>query len=352
MKLHIGKNYGGETAPVQSIFRLAGNDEDALTYALGYLMAYDRNFCIDLLRLFGVARPTTLDSTYSVHLQEVTDRKQKFGRRDIVVDAGERRIVVEAKIGGAAPTPDQLLKYASQDELWNQYKTRWIVTLTQVKLPASTKDQVRTALANKNIQFSAVQWYDVLRVALGHRPADSSEVSRYLFHEFIQYMRGDYEMGYFDAEVSIQDVDFLNSQIYKQGWMYVTAPKDKRAALYFAPYFARQGGNSGITMVSRVLCIENLTLDLASDDDAILDSALSVVRQDIDTYRHHWCLGLQEIRKRGKGEGWSKYECRLLFLDQPIQFRSKPLTKKDLKINNQIPKGFSLTFQELLGAPG
>ena len=36
MRLYIGKNHEGEAAPVQSIFRLAGSDEDALTFGLGF----------------------------------------------------------------------------------------------------------------------------------------------------------------------------------------------------------------------------------------------------------------------------------------------------------------------------
>lgn len=43
MRLFIGKNHDQKvaSAPVQSIFRLAGNNEDVLTYALGFLLARD-----------------------------------------------------------------------------------------------------------------------------------------------------------------------------------------------------------------------------------------------------------------------------------------------------------------------
>ena len=42
-------------------------------------------------------------------------------------------------------------------------------------------------------------------------------------------------MGYYDAEILIQDVNLLNAKIYEDCWMYVTSPKDKKAPLYFAP---------------------------------------------------------------------------------------------------------------------
>ena len=43
MRLFIGKNHDQKaaSAPIQSIFRLAGNNEDSLTYVLGFLLARD-----------------------------------------------------------------------------------------------------------------------------------------------------------------------------------------------------------------------------------------------------------------------------------------------------------------------
>ena len=55
MPLYIGKNYGKESAFVQSIFRLKGNDEDALTYALGFLLAHDYEFCDKFVRRLKLA---------------------------------------------------------------------------------------------------------------------------------------------------------------------------------------------------------------------------------------------------------------------------------------------------------
>ena len=82
MNLYIGKNHLGDTSPVQSIFRLVGSDEDALTFALGFLLAHDHSFCTELVRHLRIAPRQTLESVYSVHLQEVTG--SGFGRRDIV----------------------------------------------------------------------------------------------------------------------------------------------------------------------------------------------------------------------------------------------------------------------------
>ncbi len=344
MRLFIGKNHEGVAAPVQSIFRLVGSDEDALTYALGFLLAHDRNFCAQLVRQLRIAPRRPLGSNYSIHLQEVT--APGFGRRDIVIEDGEMRIVLEAKIGGAEPTVEQLGKYADEDDLWKKFKTRRVVALTQVELAAETREEVRAKLFNKGIRFSNAQWHKVIALAISHRPSDGSEVLRYLFDEFIRYIMRDYRMGYYDAEILIQDVNPLNAKIFKECWMYVTSLKDKKAPLYFAPYFTKQGRESGISMISRVRDTEVVTL--AEEQDVPVDSPSG---KHLERWRH----GLAELRKRAKKEGFSCGKVRLFFLDQPITFATTPITKKSFnetgpskKIPSQIPKGFSLGFDDLL----
>ena len=60
-------------------------------------------------------------------------------------------------------------------------------------------------------------------------------------------------MGYYDAEVFMcKTCECLNERIFKEGWMYLGTSKDKKAPLYFAPYFTRKGAK-GITMISRVM---------------------------------------------------------------------------------------------------
>ena len=346
MRLYIGKNHEKDADPVQSIFRLAGSDEDALTYALGFLLAHDHDFCAKLVRRLRVAPHHPLSPDYSVHLQEVT--APGFGRRDIVIEDGGTRIVLEAKIGGAEPSANQLLMYGAQDDLWNQYTTRGIVALTQVELSAATQKRVRARLSEKEkpIQFSSFRWHEVVDLALRHRASGGPEVSRYLFDEFIRYIMKDYRMGYYDAEILIQDVNPRNAEIFTECWMYVTSLKDKKAPLYFAPYFTKQGSDSGVSMISRVM--DTKVVILAGNQDVAVDSPS-------EEHRERWRRGLAEFRKLAKEVGFSNYEVRLFYLDRPLPFRTMPITKRSFndtatskKMPPMLPKGFSLTFDELL----
>ena len=346
MQLYIGKNHIGKRTPAQSIFRLLGNDEDALTSALGFLLAHDHAFCARLVRLARIAPRRAIQPGYAIYLQEVTDRR--FGRRDIVIESDGMRIVFEAKIDAGVPTAHQLLKYAEEDRLWARFRARGIVALTQIKLPQATREGVSSKLAAKSIRFSTVRWYDILDLALDHRPPDGSEISRYLFHEFVRYIRKDYEMGYYDAEILIQDVNPLNADIFNEGWMYVTSLSDKRAPLYFAPYFTKQGPGTGLSMIARVLETEFVRL-------ADIDRLGDVTVAPSDKHHTRWSVGLEKLRNRAKSEGFEVRDTRLFFFDQPIRFRELPLTKRAFNETNpakripiQIPKGFSLRFDELL----
>ena len=344
MRLYIGKNHRGDATRVQSIFRLVGRDEDGLTFALGFLLAHDPVFCAELVRRSGVAPRRSFKPDYAIHLQEVT--APGFGRRDIVIQGSRIRVVVEAKIGGTEPSAEQLLKYGAEHNLWNQFETRGIVALTQVELAAATREEVQAKLSKQEIRFSNVQWHEIVDLALAHRPSDDSEVSRYLFDEFIRYIRGDYHMGYYDAEILIQDVNPDNAKIYKEGWMYVTSPKDKKAPLYFAPYFTREEANSGISMISRVKGVEIVVL--ADKQDIVGDPPSN-------EHLMKWRNGLTELRKRAEREKFADKEVRLFYLDRPITIATPPIKKASFnktgpskQIPRQIPKGFSLGFDDLL----
>lgn len=130
---------------------------------------------------------------------------------------------------------------------------------------------------------------------------------------------GYYDMGYYDAEVHIQDVNPDNAKIFKEGWMYVTSLKDKKAPLYFAPYFTREGTNSGISMISRVVGVRTAKL---RDTQDIFEPAT-------EEQRKRWHQGLCMLRKRAEAEGFADELVQLFFMDDPMSFRSMPLSNRN-----------------------
>ena len=147
-------------------------------------------------------------------------------------------------------------------------------------------------------------------------------------------------MGYYDAEVFVQDVNPANADIFNEGWLYVAAPKHKKAPLYFAPYFTP---NIGISMISRV--IDDKTAKLDEHEETVTE-----IRAPSEEHFRRWRRGFVLVR-----ELYEDSRLRILFLDQPLNFRTTPLTKtmsEDAGMSKQIPSqispGFSLRFDDLL----
>ena len=364
MSLYIGKNYDSNS-PVQSIFRLAGRDEDALTYALGYLMAHDEGFCAKVVRLLDVKPRLVFKSPYSVHLQEVSDRKS--GRRDIVVQSGESRIVIEAKIGGAQPTIDQLVMYAREMCNTTEFERGVIVALSRDGVSQKLSEFVLRELSNlecKKPKFSlaSLQWHQLVELALRHRPSNGSEVLQFLFRQFRNFIRRYYNMGYYELEVQVKDVNTENAGVLEKGWLYAGGTP---APLYFAPYYTWNGDpisgmeewyrsverHKGISRLARVVATEQVKpADL--EGSAIESYLKKTVAEGSPEQFNKWCLGHELVQKRHDYERFRESNVWFLYLDEPIVIpkvvTKKLLQKPGLKPMTQIPPGYSLGVDELL----
>lgn len=158
-------------------------------------------------------------------------------------------------------------------------------------------------------------------------------------------------MSYYDAEIMVKDVNPTNARFFEEGWLYVGSLKNQEAPMYFAPYFTGKGTNSGILMISRVVGVRAVIL---ADTQDIFEPAT-------DEQRERWRQGLCVLREHAEAAGFAHTLQRLYFLDRPIAFGPKPLTKKALydagitkgkKKLGMIPIGFTLRLDELLTVIG
>jgi len=340
-----------------SIFRLVGKDENALTYSLGYLLAHDKQLCLDILKstkILQKKRGKNWDKfleNYSIRLQEYT--KLGGGFRDIVIYApGNLRVVLEAKIGKGIPGIQQIRKYVDE---FHGYKDniKAIIALTRNPFPKDVEILMERECAVYDIKFCVLQWHNIIEIVKkhNHNKSDFCELN-YLYDEFLKFIKEDYEMTYYGVEVKVQDVDMKNAEIYRKGWMYVGSPSE---ALYFAPYFT---GGKGITLTSRVIHEEPTIID-----DSIIDrykKESESASPELKVNWGKWNLGLHLIVERAKlpkeeGGGFYGKNATLYFLDRPFQIRKTPLVKS--KAFPQIPPYYSLRFDQLItleeiGRPG
>lgn len=352
-----------------NVYRLVGRGEDALTYALGHLMAIDDGFMVEILKGVGVLQKVqgkqykAYRQDYTVCLQEQRDAGPS-GRRDIVVEAGGPRglrVVVEAKIGKGQPDACQLLRYtvgcdchdpapeAAQRirQTWGDKEEKFIVALTRDTLDSEVSRRVLSKLGGSGIELRTAQWHQILTVALDQRRRVQGDTPQSLFlGEFVNFFREHYEMNTYQAEVMVKKVNPLNARIYFDGYMYVGGSRDIQLPLYFAPYFTNQClgevpevEKAGINHVSRLLGVREIQVgDLKENPESAADYEIRA-----DEYWERWQRGLQAIAERARREQWAdKDRGRLYFLTGPAKLNRTVIGPA------QIPAGFKTTLFDLL----
>jgi hypothetical protein len=353
-----------------------GKNEDALTYALGHLMAIDDGFMLEVLKEVGVLEKVpgkqykAYRRDYKVYLQERRDVGPN-GRRDIVIEAGGSgglRAVVEAKIGRGQPDACQLLRYTvgcdcdrhSQEaaeeirQTWGARTEKFLITLTRDTLDPNVLREVSSKLNGSGIKLRTAQWHQILKVALDRRHQLRGDLPQLLFlGEFVNFFREHYEMNTFQAEVMVKKVNVLNAPIYFNGYMYVGSTKDIQLPLYFAPYFTNQcvgiickveGAeikveSAGISFISKVVRVRPIQVgDLKKNPESAADPEIRAHGR-----WQRWQQGLQAIKQRAIEEGWrDEGQAQLYFLSEPASLN------RTVKGPRQVPPGFRTTFLDLL----
>jgi len=363
-------------AHAANVYRLVGRDEDALTYALGHLMAIDDRFMIEVLKRIGVLQRIpgkqhkAYRRNYAIHLQELREIGPS-GRRDIAIQAGGPnglRAVVEAKIGKGQPDACQLLRYTvgcdchklsprTRNQIaqaWENWNEKFIVALTRDSLDSGVRRKVEGRLNGSGIKLRTAQWHQILEVALDRRQQLQVDTPQWLFlSEFLNFFREHYEMKYYEAEVLIRDVNAGNAQVYWEGHMYIGTERFRIAPLYLVPYFTRENNQQGITHVSRVLHVD--TAETHDGATAIIQRFENYFAQKPaleDHWRKWWKTGLESITRwyadeEKKGNNWTM---RLYFLGEPVKIRETPLKKARNFPQIPVNYGKNITLLDLITA--
>lgn len=193
-----------------SLFRLIGNDENALTFALGYIFQEREDILIDFLKEIeflnkkkGKNYKNTF-SNYSVHLQQYNDNKS--GIKDIVIEdtkSKEFKIVLEAKTDNSVPSIEQIEKYSDNTINcdWSDYKSKVIVVLTRKILSDDIFKNVKEILGNNGIDLLIVSWSQVYKLIYKYRHLKSNIYCDRIVHELNMFLMEDYKIKYFEHEV-------------------------------------------------------------------------------------------------------------------------------------------------------
>jgi len=353
-----------------NVYHLMGNDENALSYALGHLMSVDAKFMLDFLKMIGILERIPGKSykeytkRYAVCLQEQAAIGPS-GRRDIVLEAGTSgglRVVFECKIGKGSPDACQLLRYSvgcdcgkhkkenpeKIEQMWGERRSKYIVSITRDVLSSDVRSYVSSRLSGSGIELRAIQWSDVLEVALRRlKQRNTIAYERIFLQQFVDFFKECYEMKSYQVEVMVKKDNLLNAEkIYLDGYMYVGGSKDIQLPLYFAPDFTNECVGKlagvrqrGIHYISKVIKV------LSSNVGRFKENPYAVASSEIKTHElwPHWQRGLQAIAERANSERWAnKDTIQLYFLSKPVKL------PRPVKGPMQIPPGYGVTILDLL----
>jgi len=212
--------------PVQSVFNLIGENENDITFSIGWALpqspAFLRNLLRKALRLHNAYDPDQL----LISLQE---SNPKAGITDIEIRGPKLHLIVEAKRGWSLPTTSQLRTYHRRFE-----KTRGVerafITMSECSQAYAREKLPRNV---RGIPVHHVSWSEVSRLARVRR---ASHREKRLMQELGTYLATIVNMQ--KQESNWVYVVVLSGHEWAPGLTYIHTVQDRWR--YFHPY-ARDG---------------------------------------------------------------------------------------------------------------
>lgn len=162
-----------------SDYQLIGHDENALTYALGHCLSFDREFLSSFLRRCQFKGVTSANVSHAeIRLQK---KEHEAGIVDLEIFIQDRlQLIVEAKVGEGYPTIAQVRTYIKRlEDRGIQSK---VVVLTKI-----TDDKVKNSLKRQfGKQIGFLTWSDILELSQKLAEHDDSTFNLRAFSAFMK----------------------------------------------------------------------------------------------------------------------------------------------------------------------
>ena len=212
--------------PLGTIFDLLGDDEPALTNALGWALAESPKFRSRLIKdIFGDTAVNTVPSTL-VRLQP--DAKSS-GFTDVeLVIPGDVMLIVEAKKGWALPSIEQLTKYVPRFDDWATRRRAFVI------LTEATQQYARSKSMPTQIQGVSVvhrRWTYVIDEAV-KASAGATHAEKRLLAQLARYLREQTSMRRLDNLVYVVSLSSEKPEGASISFIDVVEKK----GLYFHPF--------------------------------------------------------------------------------------------------------------------
>jgi len=211
---------------VRSVFNLLGENENDLTYSLGWALSQSPHFLKAFIQTALTIQPTL--ENVKIRLQH---SETNAGITDIEIESpGEFFIVVEAKRGWNLPGKSQLEKYAvRQGFLANKRFPTKLLVLSECSREYAVMHLAATKI--NGVQIAPISWKEIADVARKARKG-STHAGKRLLSELLTYFRGLMTMQNVDSNwVYVVSLGSGTPSGWKLSWIDVVEKKRR----YFHP---------------------------------------------------------------------------------------------------------------------
>lgn len=207
--------------PVESVFSLLGERENAITFSMGWVLSQSPAVLKRFLQKAGAGRDAD-SNRLVVALQEF---QHDSGITDVEIRGDRLHVIVEAKRGWSLPTEQQLSKYVPRFTKTNA-EERLIVTMSECSHDFARHYQPDTV---GGIPVKHISWTEMSSIC---RDTGGSHAEKRLMREFRNYLATIVNMQPQDSNW-VYVVSLGNGE-WQRGLTFIQVVEDRKR--YFHPY--------------------------------------------------------------------------------------------------------------------
>lgn len=168
---------------VGTVFELLGNNENAMTYSLGWALANSASFSGALAQMLEVDG----SFTDAMHIR-LQDHAHEKGYTDIeLIDPGRHHIIIEAKRGFTVPSLTQLEKYADRLLAISDSLAQPLLVVLAESDREETWLKLHVPAVVKGIPVKSISWQCFQKMAR-HSIVKANHEEKRLLKQLIQYL--------------------------------------------------------------------------------------------------------------------------------------------------------------------
>lgn len=219
---------------IHSVFQLLGQDENDISYSVGYCLANSPAFLEGLLRQLNITSKIDIEQV-KVKLQDF-ERGKGFTDFEIIQNQ-DFHIIIEAKRGWVYPGLTQLEKYSERESFVNSNARQKLLVVFNESTPEYTRVNFNYDHIN-GINVSVISWQKVESLAK-NAMSHAGLKEKWILKDLIQYLKLISTMQQKDSTWTY--VVSLGSA-KPEGWSITFQEIVENRSLYFHPIGGNKGG--------------------------------------------------------------------------------------------------------------